>query len=77
MTQEELNIVKSIQRQFLLTYLCKPPIELLQVIISLHRLNKAFDKAINNIVIQLNIPNSNLNIQLENQIHMMNSRMMS
>lgn len=76
MTQEEIKLVKSIQRQFILTYLCKPPTELLKAIVWLHRLNKALERAIGNIVIQLKTPNSNLNIQLENQIQMMNNRMM-
>lgn len=76
MSTEETKLVEYFQKEFLKAYLCKPPLELLEVLIAYHRIVKQYQSMINNIQIQLSNPNSDLNIQLQNQIIILNNRMM-
>lgn len=75
MTEEEKKLVRYFQIQFLKTYLCKPPLELLEIVLVYHRLAKSFEKIISNIQIQLSDSGSNLNLELQKQIYVLNNRM--
>lgn len=75
MSKEEAELIRYYQVAFVKTYLCKPPTELLEVIIVFHRISKALEKAVQNIAVQLLTPNSNLNIQLAQQINTLQQRM--
>ena len=76
LSKEEKELVSYYQDIFLKTYLTLPPTELLEVIVIYHRIAKQFEKLVQNITIQLQNPNSDINVQRQIQANMVNRNMM-